>query len=126
MFKVTPRVYYRRERLFWFRLDSRDKEGRRKRKSLHPTRLHIHQTKRKDTRGRLLPGYVNTGTQQIILKLVLNHFVCFFVFARMAAYLHFSLLESYVDLAQTELDMRLYKRTTEGIRDLRHYDRCTL
>ena len=44
----------------------------------------------------------------------------------MAAYLHFSLLESYVDLAQTELDMRLYKRTTEGIRDLGHYDRCTL
>ena len=44
----------------------------------------------------------------------------------MAAYLHFSLLESYVDLAQTELDMRLYKRTMEGIRDLRHHERCTL
>ena len=26
----------------------------------------------------------------------------------MAAYLHFSLLESYVDLAQAELDTRLY------------------
>ena len=75
--QVTPRVYNRRERLFWFRLDSRDKEGRRKRKSLQPTRLHIHQTKRKDPRGRWLPGYVNTGTQQIIWKLVVNHFVCF-------------------------------------------------
>lgn len=75
--QVTPRVYNRRERLFWFRLDSRDKEGRRKRKSLHPTCLPIHQTKRKDPRRRWLPGYVNTGTQQIIWKLVLNHFVCF-------------------------------------------------
>ena len=33
----------------------------------------------------------------------------FVFFVRMAAYLHFSLLESYVDLAQAELGTRLYK-----------------
>ena len=62
MFKVTPRVYNRRERLFLVQTGLKGQGGEKERKELasHPP----NQAKRSE--GRLLPGYVNTGTQKII------------------------------------------------------------
>lgn len=66
MFKVTPRVYNRRERLFLVQTGLKGQGGEKERKELasHPPPHPPNQAKRSE--GRLLPGYVNTGTQKII------------------------------------------------------------
>ena len=80
----------------------------------------IRQTKRKNLSESLLARRPRTCLYWYFinhLKVDTKSFHLFFVFVfvffvRMAAYLHFSLLESYVDLAQAELDTRLCKNKT--------------
>ena len=62
MCKVTPRVYNRRERLFLVQTGLKGQGGEKEKKELASHPPPHPPNKRKDTRGRLLAGYVNTGT----------------------------------------------------------------